>query len=148
MKHNPKSMFQAMILELMNIPDKAVVHYDSMRIVLEMNLKEYPEDPRILNSLGIAYAGLGEKEKAIRFGKEAVKLYSFDKDALRGLNRIEDLAWIYVLVEEYAAALEQIEILLSNPGPFSAPLLQLDPKWKPLWDHPEFTRLTEKYVKK
>jgi tetratricopeptide (TPR) repeat protein len=147
-QYYPKSMFQAMLYELMNIPEDAITYYDSMRIVLEMNLKEYPEDPRFLSSLGIANAGLGEKEKAINYGKEAVDLYSIEKDALLGLNRIEDLARIYVMVEEYDAALEQIEILLSNPGPYSAPLLKLDPKWKPLWDHPEFIRLTEKYAVK
>jgi TolB-like protein/Tfp pilus assembly protein PilF len=148
MKHNPKTLFQAMIYTLMNLPDKAVAYYDSMRIVLEMNLKEYPEDPRILSSLGIAHAGLGEKEVAINYGKEAVDLYSLEKDALIGLSRIEELALVYVMVEEYDAALEQIEILLSNPGPYSAPLLKLDPRWKPLWDHPEFIRLMEKYAEK
>ena len=102
----------------------------------------------ILSSLGIAYAGLGEKEKAINYGKEAVVLYSIEKDAFTGLSRIEELALVYVMVEKYAAALEQIEILLSNPGPYSAPLLKLDPKWKPIWDHPEFIRLTEKYAVK
>jgi len=48
-------------------------------------------------------------------------------------------------LEEYYAALEQIEIILTNPGPYSAPMLKLDPKWMPLWDHPEFIRLTKKY---
>jgi tetratricopeptide (TPR) repeat protein len=148
MKHNPKTMFQAMIYKLMNLPDKAVAYYDSMRIVLEMNLKEYLEDPRILSSLGIAHAGLGEKEKAINYGKEAVKLYSLEKDAFIGLSRIEELALVYVMVEEFDPAMEQIEILLLNPGPYSAPLLKLDPRWKPLWDHPEFIRLTEKYAVK
>ena len=148
MQYYPKSMFQAMLYELLNIPDKAITYYDSTRIILEMNLKEYPEETRILSSLGIAHAGLGEKEKAIKYGREAVDLYSIEKDALKGLYRIEDLARIYVMVEEYDAALEQIEILLSNPGPYSAPLLKLDPRWKPLWDHPEFIRLTEKYAVK
>ena len=147
-QYYPKSMFQAMLYELLNIPEDAITYYDSMRIVLEMNLKEYPEDPRILSSLGIAHAGLGEKEKSINYGKEAVGLYSIEKDALLGLNRIGDLARIYVMVEEYDAALEQIELLLSNPGPYSAPILKLDPRWKPLWDHPEFIRITEKYAVK
>ena len=65
MQYYPKSMFQAMLYELLNIPDKAITYYDSTRNILEMNLKEYPEETRILSSLGIAHAGLSEKEKAI-----------------------------------------------------------------------------------
>jgi TolB-like protein/Flp pilus assembly protein TadD len=146
--YHPKSLLQAMILDIMSLPEKANAYYDSARIQLEAMLLDNPEDPRYHSSLGIVYAGLGEKEKAISYGKEAVDLYSLNKDALFGLTRIEELAWIYVMVKEYDAALDQIEILISNPGPYSAPLLQLDPKWKPLWDHPEFIRLMEKYAKK
>ena len=101
-----------------------------------------------MGSLGIAYAGLGDKEKAIQFGKRAMGLYSVDMDAWGGLIRVADLAWIYVMVKEYDAALEQLEIILSRPGPYSAALLNLDPKWKPLWDNPKFIRLIEKYSKK
>ena len=132
----------------MRLPEKANAYYDSARVQLETMILENPDDPRTLSSLGIAYAGLGEKEKAIRFGKKAVELYSMDKDALKGLYRIEELAWVYVMVDEHDAALEQIEILLSNPGPYSALLLKLDPKWKPLWYHPDFIQLTEKYAEK
>ena len=49
------------------------------------------------------------------------------------------------MVGEYEAALEQIELLLSIPGHLSTKLLQLDPVWKPLWNHPEFKRLMDKY---
>jgi len=144
----PKSMFQAITFELMGLPEKASAYHDSTRIKLEIMLKEFPGDPRILGALGITYAGLGEKDRAIKVANEAVENYSLDMDALRGLFRIEELALMYMMVEEYDAALEQIEILLSNPGPFSAPLLKLDPRWKPLWDHPEFIRLTKEYSQK
>ena len=144
----PKSLFKARIYNLSSIPDKAKSCYDSARVQLESMLLENPDNPRILSTLGIVYATLGEKAKAVSLGRKAVELYSMDKDAFTGILRIEELAWIYTLVEEYDKALEQIEIFLSNPSPFSIMLLQLDPKWKPLWDHPDFIRLTEKYAKK
>jgi len=144
----PKSMFQAILYELMNIPDKASTYFDSARVQLETMLSENPNDPRILGSLGITYAGLGMNETAMIYGQKAVEIFPLTVDAVRGLDRIEELAWMYVMVEEYDAALEQIEIMLSNPGLYSAPLLKLDPKWKPLWDHPEFIRLMEKYAEK
>lgn len=146
--YHPKNLYQAMIYDLLSRPEKAKTYFDSAKVELEAKLQELPDDPRILSSLGVVYAGLGEKEKAVRYGTEAVTLQSIEKDAVMGLFRIEELAWIYVLVGEYDAALEQIEILLNKHGSYSVPMLKLDPKWKPLWDHPNFIKLTEKYSNK
>jgi tetratricopeptide (TPR) repeat protein len=132
----------------MNLPDIAKAYFDSTRIILEKALQENTEDYRIIGSIGIAFAGLGYKKEAIEFGQRALDLYSVDMDAFGGLIRVADLAWIYVLLEEYDAALEKLEFILSKHGPYSAALLKLDPIWKPLWDHPDFVSLTEKYSKK
>jgi TolB-like protein len=145
---HPKSLYCAHIYDLMDQKEDANIFFDSTRIILEQMVIEFPNDPRIHSAIGITYAGLGDKEKAIRFGKNAVEMMSLSKDAFQGMNRIAELAWIFVMLEEYELALEQIEIMLSKPGQFSAPLLKLDPKWKPLWDHPNFIKLTEKYSQK
>jgi len=145
-KYHPRNLFQAMLYDLIQMPEIANHYYDSLRIDVEQKLYEYPDDPRYLGALGIAFAGLGKKQQGLQSVSKAVDLYSLNKDAYFGLFRIEELAWVYLMSDEYDNALEQIEILLSNPGPYSAPLFKLDPKWKPLWDHPEFTNLTEKYA--
>ena len=62
---------------------------------------------------------------------------------MRDSYRLEDLARIYVMVGEYDEAINQLEYLLSIPGPFSIPLLQLDPAWDPLRNHPRFKKLIE-----
>ena len=139
---NLKSLLYARIFNLMNMPDKAIEYYDSARITLESRILNNPEDPRLYSAIGIAYAGLGLKEKAIESGKRAVELMPINKDAWRGVYRLEGLARIYVMVGEYDAALEQIKLLLSLPGPLSAKLLLLDPDWKPLWNLPEFKKIT------
>jgi tetratricopeptide (TPR) repeat protein len=129
----------------MNKPELVYAYYDSARIFLESKLIDYPEDSRLYSSLGIAYAGLRQKDKAINAGKKAVELLPISKEAWRGVYRAGDLAQIYVMVGEYEAALEQIDLLLSIPGHLSTKLLQLDPVWKPLWNHPEFKKLLETY---
>ena len=145
MYYIPQFLLYAKIYDLMNKSELAYAYYDSTRIFLESKLIDYPEDSRLYSSLGIAYAGLGQKEKAINAGKKAVELLPISKEAWRGVYRVGDLAQIYVMVVEYEAALEQIELLLSIPGHLSTKLLQLDPAWKPLWNHPEFKRLIETY---
>ena len=52
-----------------------------------------------------------------------------------------DLAEIYVRTEEYDAALDQLEYLLSIPCPVSIPLLRVDPLYAPLRGNPRFERL-------
>jgi adenylate cyclase len=143
--HYPNTLFEAWIYDLMNSPEVADLYYDSTRLKLDSLLVKFPDDPRYLGAMGIACAGLGEKELAIGFVQKAVEDYSMEKDAFFGMTRIEELAWVLVMLEEYDAALEQIEILLTNPGTYSAPMLMLDPKWLPLCDHPEFIRLINKY---
>ncbi|UCG58909.1 MAG: hypothetical protein JSU70_05225 [Phycisphaerales bacterium] len=63
------------------------------------------------------------------------------KDAMRGPYRVEDLARICVMVGEHDAAIDQLEFLLSIPGPLWIPLLRLDPAWDPLRNHPRFKKL-------
>lgn len=118
-------------------------YYESARNILESKIQERPEDARLHSSLGIAYAGLGRKQDAIREGKLAVELLPVARDAWKGLYRIEDLARIYVMVGEFDAAIDQLEYLLSIPGELSIPLLRLDPAWDPLRDHPRFKKLLE-----
>jgi len=137
----PKSLFLAQIYGFMDKSKLEQEHYDSARRFLEAKVQESPEDARIHSSLGIAYAGLGRKEEAIREGKKAVEFLPPTKDAFRGPFRVRDLARIYVMVGEHDAAIDQLEYLLSIPGEISIPLLKLDPTWEPLLDNPHFQKM-------
>ena len=148
LKFIPKTLYYAQIHDLMNNKEEAYTFYNSARIELEAWLLELPDDSRIYSSLGIAYAGLGQKQKAIDAGTSAANILPISKDAWRGAKRLTDLARIYVKVGEYDIALKQLEFLLSIPSELSTQLLQLDPTWRPLKDHPEFIRLMEKYAVK
>jgi tetratricopeptide (TPR) repeat protein len=139
---NLKSLLLARVYSLKNMPEKAHEYYDSARISLESKILENPQDSRLYSAVGIAYAGLGQKEMAIEAGKRGVDLMPISIEAYRGVFRAEDLARIYVMVGKYDAALEQIKLLLNIPSRLSVKLLMLDPDWKPLWNLPEFKKLT------
>jgi len=139
----PNALRYALIYRYMNKKELEEKYYDEARSILESKIKERPEDARFHSSLGIAYAGLGRKEDAVREGKLAVELLPVTKDAWQATCRVEDLARIYVMVGEYDKAVDELEFLLSIPSELSIPLLRLDPAWAPLRDHPRFKGLLE-----
>ena len=139
----PNAQRYALIYAYMNKKELAKKCYGEARSILETKITEQPEDARFHSSLGIAYAGLGRKEDAIREGELAVELLPVSKDAFDGPSRVEDLAKIYVMVGEFDAAIDQLDFLLSIPSNLSIPLLRLDPAWDPLRDHPRFIKLVE-----
>ena len=140
-----KYLYKATIYGLMNKPELEHASYDSAQFFLEGRRVNMPDDPRLFSSLGIAYAGLGLKEKAIAAGERGVELMPINKDAYRGVFRAEDLALIYVMVGKYDDAIRQIKYLLSIPGFLSTKILELDPRWAPLRNQPEFKKMMESY---
>ena len=74
-----------------------------------------------------------------------MELHPIARDAITGPFYVEMLAQIAVMVRDYDLGLDQLETLLSVPSYFSATLLELDPRWDPLRDHPRFQALLEKY---
>ena len=130
----------------MGEPDHALAWFDSSRVQVEALIASEPSDPRYYSALGVAYAGLGRKEDAIREGKRGADMMPVSRESKQGPPRREELARIYVLVGEYDEAIDELEYLLSIPAsPVRAPLLRIDPTWDPLRDHPRFQKLLEQY---
>ncbi len=142
----PKALYQAQVYTFMDRPEEALVYYDSARVYLEAGLLDRPNDERLHSALGIAYAGLGRKEDAIREGRIGVQLMPLEKEAAwKGLLRLYELTQIYILVGEHDAAIDELEHLLSIPSDLSVPRLRIDPTYDPLRDHPRFQALLTKY---
>ena len=129
-------------LKLGNL-EAARSYFDSVKVESEDVLRKDPEDLDGLLRLGMAYAGLGKKEKAIEKALEAVELLPLSKDALAGANLLSGLAQIYVKVGEYDKAIDQLDLLLSIPSRITEHTLRLDPTWDPLREHPRFIKLIE-----
>jgi tetratricopeptide (TPR) repeat protein len=132
---------KARIYGLLNQVQLKLACYDSVRIILQNRIQSRPNDAPFHSYLGIAYAGLGRKEEAIREGKKAVELLPVSKDAFDAPGYVQNLAQIYVMVGDYDSAIDQLEYLLSIPSYISIPYLRIDPTWAPLRNHPRFQKL-------
>jgi serine/threonine-protein kinase len=125
--------------------DPARRSFEAARLELEQKVKQDPDDSRFHSSLGIAYAGLGRREEAVREARLACELMSASKDALRAINRVEVLAVVYTMVERPTEAIAQLDDLLARSGWFTVHVLRLDPTWDPLRLDPRFQALLTKY---
>ncbi len=120
-------------------PKLSRAYFDSTRIQIAKMMKENPDDMRWHGILGIAYAGLGNKEKAIAAG---------DKDAnsmWRGEVHDFNMIKIYVLLKDYDNALLKIDSMLSGTGSLTVYKLKLDPLFDPLRNLPGYKVIIEKY---
>jgi len=124
----------------------ATAAYAAARATLEARLAENPDDHRVHAALGIALAGLGEPEAAVAHGRRAVELYPLSRDALEAPTLLVDLALIYTMTGDHAAALHVLDQVLSVPSILSAAWLEIDPRWDPLRQEAGFRSLLARHA--
>src|SRR5438309_1438482 len=97
------------------------------------------------NTLALAYAGLGEKEKALEQAQRAVKDY--EMDAVNKPWSETTLAQIQARFGDFDSAIAAIPHLLEVPAGLTIANLKLDPFWDPLRRDPRFQKLCEEKPK-
>ncbi len=136
------------IYNLMGKNSKSKMYFDSAlscnESVIGTNVSA-DDSAMTIMSKAQAYAGLGRKDEAIRFGEEAYSQIPIERDALVGMELTDNLAWIYLRVGEKNKALDLIEVILSKPSVFSVMTLKTHPYADPLRDHPRYKALIEKF---
>jgi adenylate cyclase len=126
---------------------QAKTYFQKSLEMLDRLVKKSPEDFRMHSALGVAYAGLGQREKALEEGTKARDMMPLSVDAIVGLSQLENLALIHLLLNEEDAAIDILEQLLKSPLGFdtsnSKPLYKTHPNWKLLQKNERFLRLIQ-----
>jgi Flp pilus assembly protein TadD len=102
---------------------------------------EQPNYAEALCVLGMVDAALGRKEDAIREGRRAVELLPVTKDAIIGVQLVQNLALIYAWTGEKDLALKQLAVATNIPSYLSYGELRLHPRWDPLRGDPRFEKI-------
>jgi TolB-like protein/Tfp pilus assembly protein PilF len=97
------------------------------------------------STLALAYAGLGEKQKALQQAQDAVKAY--ETDAIGKPQAETTLAQIQARFGDHDAAIAALPHLLEVPAGLTVANLKLDPLWDPLGKDPRFQKLCEEKPK-
>ena len=144
--HYPVDLLRGEAYALSGQHDRASRSFAAARRRLEELISKEPDDSRYYSALGIACAGLGLREEALRAANRGVELMPTSTDAWRSLYRLEDLALAHAMLGQQDEAIEVLDGLLSRAGyPLSVHVLRLDPLWDPLRSSPRFEALLAKY---
>jgi tetratricopeptide (TPR) repeat protein len=100
-----------------------------------------PEANGIPYLLALAYAGLGEKEKALGQAQQAVKDYG--TDAVDKPSAEVALAQIQARFGDFDSAIASIPHLLEVPAGITRADLKFNPMWDPLRNDPRFQKLCQ-----
>lgn len=139
---HPRSLVRAWTEDALGNQAAARAAYESAADDLSARLQETPDDGRVMAALGLALAGLGRAEEAVRLGRRALEVPPFDRDRYLAPIIREELAKIYAMTGEADLALNEIEALLSEPGYLTRARLRGDWIWRDIRDHPRFERLS------
>jgi tetratricopeptide (TPR) repeat protein len=123
--------------------DKAAAHtaFTTARNEEAKLIADQPDYAEALCVLGMADAGLGNEDEAIREGRRAVELMPLSKNAIEGYLFIEYLALIYAWTGEKDLAFQQLAVAASSPGFLSYGELRLHPRWDPLRSDQRFEKI-------
>jgi tetratricopeptide (TPR) repeat protein len=94
----------------------ARVAFDSARVMLEQALREHPNDPRVLASLGLAQAGLGRNAEARRLARRVLDTMPKTLDYWRWRDVVWDAAEVYAQAGAHDEAIDQlVELMRAAP---------------------------------
>ncbi|MDP2885502.1 MAG: protein kinase [Ignavibacteria bacterium] len=144
----PSPLYAAWAHQLRGDRPAARAAFNSARVLLDSVMKELPDDWRVHATRGLALAGLGRRDEALREARWLEQSVVYREDAYKGPSVAEDRARILAQVGEGNAALDEIERLLAGPSWLSAHKLRLDPLWDPIRDYPRFKALLTKYAER
>ena len=97
-----------------------------------------PDDYQVEAALGLAYAGLGRAEDAVRHARKATEILSIERDAFEGTLYLFLLARVYARLGQHDAAFTTLDELFSLPGFYGTNFVKRDPHFASLRSDPRF----------
>ncbi|MBK6484606.1 MAG: tetratricopeptide repeat protein [Chitinophagaceae bacterium] len=141
----PNSLASAMMCRLQGKEVMAKYYFQKAVDITSALLKKFPDDFRLHAALGVALAGIGEKEKAVAEGNLARTMMPVSRDAVLGVSSMEYMALIYTQLGEHDKAIDILEQMLKMPFGWTMsntiPLYRMHYFWKPLKHNPRFQQL-------
>jgi serine/threonine-protein kinase len=144
---SPASLYAAWAYQVRGDPTAARAAFDSARVFLDSVIQDRPNEWAVRAARGLALAGLGWREEALGEARWLEQSIVYREDAFFGPLLAVNRAWIMAQAGAAAAALDEIERLLTVPSFFvTGHMLRLDPRWDPIRNDARFQALLVKYA--
>jgi DNA-binding winged helix-turn-helix (wHTH) protein/TolB-like protein/Tfp pilus assembly protein PilF len=142
----PASLAAAQVYEDMGLRAEASTRYAAALAELRERQRSSPNDHQIEAALGLAAAGLGRAEEAIRHGERAVELLPVTRDAAEGPLYLYLLASIQARAGRQTAAIETLDTMFSTPGFYNEWWVMRDPWFASIRSHPSFREHLDRWT--
>ncbi len=120
---------------------RTLAYFDSARAVLEGRSAARPTDAALKIDLGMAYAGLGLRDRAAAEAAAADTVDMIAQDAFRGTLWETELARLHLALGQRDDAIRLVQRLCAVPATLTAPYLRADPEFRPIVNDPRIARL-------
>ncbi len=140
--HGSWGLVRAEVYWLRGDTARARVYADTGRRVLAEQVRNGANDELQYITLGLAYAYLGQKAQAIKYGEQGAAMKTLANDHVAGLYDQQVLAQIYTVIGEPDKAIDHLDPLLRVPSFLSPAFLRVDPVWASLRGNLRFQAMT------
>lgn len=137
----PRALLVAIAAELEGDAAGARQQYEIARDASLSEIWAHPEDARPYGALGLALAGLGEREEALNAARKGLEMLPVQRDSVVGGALLLDRFYTELRVGALDEAVSSLDAYLSRPALFSMRALVLDPRLDALKGHAEFEEL-------
>ena len=127
--------------------EKEKIYSDSVLKIVEEKMLIDSSDAKFNCSMGLAYAGVRNKEKAFYYGGKAMSLIESSKESFDAPFIVMDFAEIQMIFGENDTAIEWLTYLNDKSGFFSKNYFESDPLWQSLANEESFKKLLLKSKK-
>ena len=141
----PHSLFRAYIYQHLGNITAAEENFRITMQIMEQKAEAAPDDSRYHSTLGIACAALGKEQEARIEMEKSLKLRPIESNAMYGTSEMFNAVLIYRLIGDTKAAMDQLELLISIPSPYSLKYLDWYLPLQSLKEHPRYAELKKKY---
>jgi len=143
--YTPTALNRAMVELFAGYFDGGRLSFEVARAQLEQKIHEHPGDERFHGALGIAYAGLGRRDEAVREARHGCELMPPSKDAWKALSRLDDLATVYLMTGRTDEAIATLDELLARSGAYTTHDLRQSAVWDSLRSDQRFQAMLAKH---
>ena len=134
-------LVKAKIYRHAGLADLARDNFNHAKAYFEAELEKNPESYFIYSKLGLAHAGLGNKQQALEYGQKVFKLASQNYSAVNFPFILYDMAVTYTLCDDKESALNTLKELMATHSLYTLEFIKIDPDLKPLLTEPGFKDL-------